>query len=162
MHAPDPAAVQTTAQRTHQNTRNYAEDRFPAAEQARTKQSVRSGEAYVDWTTRPPSERPLVATRGKHAAALFEMLRARSLSHERLADMIGVTKSVVQRYLSGKKPIPSTILDALPADMRAEFLERVSGTPRVEREIERLDMAGCIGAQMKLAARMAKLATEGR
>jgi predicted transcriptional regulator len=160
LHAPALAAEQNTARGIGVEQPKCPVGRFPAAEQEHSEQSERAAASYVDWSSAPPSERPLRASRGRHAAALFAALKSRGISDERFAAMLGITKSAAQKYLSGEKPIPTTLLDAseLPYDVRSEFVERISGHGRIEREIDRLDLDGALAAQKRIGERIAKLA----
>lgn len=137
---------------------NSAEDRFATAE--RSVQSVVAEQSYRDWSAIPMSERPLAAPRADHAAALFHALKARGISDGRFARIIGVNKRLAQKYLAGETPIPTTILEegVLPYDVRADFLARMLGVPRIEREIDRLDLEGALDAQRRITARIATLA----
>lgn len=160
MHAPDPVPGQTPAQYSQPDARNCTAGRISVPE--RSTESIRAEAHYQDWASVPFSERPLAATRSKHAAALDAARRARSVSIERLADMIGVTKRRAGKYLKGDVPIPTTILDALPVEIRADFLERVAGRPSLSREVDRLDRQSLVDVRNRILARLDGLAAEGK
>ena len=98
---------------------------LPDHEAERTEQSLRAEAAYQDWSEVPDAERPLAATRGAHASALFAVLKAHRLSIVGFADKIGVNERQARKYLEARAPIPSTIFDALPAALADDLLARI-------------------------------------
>lgn len=119
--------VQVPAQKALTDARNVADGRESvpeqgaAAEQPRTAQSLLAESSFQDWTDTPDAERPLARTRARHASALFNAMKRFNVSLSRLAMMLGVADRQARKYLDGRAPVPTTIDDVLPSEMRAEF-----------------------------------------
>jgi hypothetical protein len=116
-HAPAEVPAQMPAQEAEQDET----DQQPVPE--RTSQSLRAEVAFHDWNESPEAERPLVRARIRHASALERVMKKHGVSKSRLALMLGLAERQVSKYLDGSKPIPTTIDDVLPDDMREEFVE---------------------------------------
>ena len=114
---PEPRAVEACSVHAHRPTEIRAEHRSLESERAET--------AYVDWSTAPPSDRPLAAQRPALARILFEVLKAHGVSRLRLADMIGVNEKQVRKMLDGRAPIPMATLGVLPIEMALDFMDRI-------------------------------------
>lgn len=105
---------QMPAHRTHPNSAD-CHFQMPAqyTEPDRTATSFRAETFYRNWTAVPLTERPLMAPRGAHAKALFDVLRDHSITIETGAEIIGVNVRQMRKYLEAEAPIPTTFDDAL-------------------------------------------------
>jgi hypothetical protein len=119
MHAPSSLPEQAECA-------NLAECRPSIPEPPRSDASLRAEASYRDWSSVPLSHRPLAAPRSAHAAALFGVLKDHGYSAERLAAKLQVNERQVRKYLEGSVPIPTTILDAMPATLAADLAARLS------------------------------------
>ena len=81
--------------------------------------------AYRDWSSAPPTDRPLAAQRTVLAKILFEVLKAHDVSRLRFADMIGVNEKQVRKMLDGRSPVPMAVLGVMPIEMSIDFMDRV-------------------------------------
>lgn len=124
---PGPRAAQVNGCTERAPEANSAECRFSRAEQPaeRSDASLRAEEAYRDWSSAPPAERPLVSGRVGAATALFAVLKAHDVSRARFADMLGIDEKTVRQWLDGSKPIPLAAILAMPVDMGTDLFDRL-------------------------------------
>lgn len=128
------APAQVPVQVPAPTNRNSTDDRLSVpeqpsdAEQPRTAQSRLAESSFQDWSETPDAERPLARTRVAHASALFNAMKRFHISLSRLAMMLGVADRQARKYLDGRAPIPTTIDDVLPSELRAEFQRLRSGS----------------------------------
>lgn len=112
-----PRAVDACSTHAHGTTEIRAEQR--------TGESLTAESAYRDWSTAPPTDRPLAAQRMNLAKTLFLVLQRHGVSRLRFAEMIGVNEKAVRKMLDGRSPIPMATLGVIPVDMALDFMESV-------------------------------------
>lgn len=139
VHAPDLTPAQATDKSPALTSEqahgcNSSACRFLTSERSaeqRTEASLRAETSYRDWSEVADVDRPLARTRNAHARSLSAVLKAHHISQRRLAEMLGVDKRQVQKYVEGRSPIPTTLFDALPHAMVDDFANRILDSRRL-------------------------------
>ena len=155
----------------------------------RTAHSHRCEQAYRDWTTTPPSQRPLAVARGEIARAFDAFLHERwlagdaALSNVAVARACGVDERMVRGWREGEKALPAAALLVMPVAAAQALVARVQerrilsphrrGAAILRDALEQLEqpvsaedrgavLRELLDALRRINEQIAKLATEGR
>lgn len=161
------ASTAAAAQPPREHDPETCPARFSAAER-RTGESQRAERAYQAYQDGLLSERPLSKWRNEIGGLLEKVAQRRGISYRRLADMIGVDRKVLEKYLDGRAYVPLAILMVLPVDMTLDLIDEMeaarsggaSGTrpSLMQRAIGGLRRSGDRTAMVAAIAELAALA----
>lgn len=115
----------------HLNVQDATVGKYTERAVARTAQAQRGVLAYQDWTSVPPSERPLAVARMEVAGAFDRVMHAHWVAGEgafsncAVARACGVDERIVRRWRLGEQPIPIAALLVMPPTLAAEIVSLV-------------------------------------